>query len=226
MAVLPAAASHLRPRGPGPVAAGRHRRRSSRRRDAGRAGREPAAQLRLAGADAAAPAARRRGRAWRRCSAILLGGAATADGLLAEARGRGRRVVTTYGMSETCGGCVYDGDPLDGVSVRIGADGRIMDRRARAVLRLPAAAGPHRGCPRTDGWFVTVRPRRRVDADGRLLVRGRADDVIISGGEKVVAERGRARCSAAARACAEAVVVGRPDADWGEPVTALSWCRG
>ncbi len=52
---------------------------------------------------------------------MLLGGAAAADGLLAEARASGWRVVTTYGMSETCGGCVYDGVPLDGVQVRLAA---------------------------------------------------------------------------------------------------------
>ena len=52
---------------------------------------------------------------------VLLGGAAAADGLLAEARASGWRVVTTYGMSETCGGCVYDGVPLDGVQVRLAA---------------------------------------------------------------------------------------------------------
>ena len=52
--------------------------------------------------------------------AILLGGAAVPAGLRAEAAAAGARVITTYGMSETCGGCVYDGEPLDGVSARIG----------------------------------------------------------------------------------------------------------
>ena len=46
---------------------------------------------------------------------ILLGGAAPPAGLLADARAAGARIVTTYGMTETCGGCVYDGVPLDGV---------------------------------------------------------------------------------------------------------------
>ena len=57
--------------------------------------------------------------------AILLGGAAVPAGLRAEAAAAGARVITTYGMSETCGGCVYDGAPLDGVSARIGPGGRI-----------------------------------------------------------------------------------------------------
>src|SRR5262249_31752338 len=59
---------------------------------------------------------------------ILLGGAAIPDGLLAEAAAAGARVVTTYGMTETCGGCVYDGVPLDGVQVATDADGRIRIR--------------------------------------------------------------------------------------------------
>jgi O-succinylbenzoic acid--CoA ligase len=56
---------------------------------------------------------------------VLLGGAAPGDGLLAEARKAGWRIVTTYGMSETCGGCVYDGVPLDDVAIRLGPEGQI-----------------------------------------------------------------------------------------------------
>ena len=58
-------------------------------------------------------------------SSVLLGGAAAPAGLLAAARAAGVPVVTTYGMTETCGGCVYDGVPLDGVRVKIGDDERI-----------------------------------------------------------------------------------------------------
>ena len=57
---------------------------------------------------------------------ILLGGAAVPAGLRAEAAAAGARVITTYGMSETCGGCVYDGQPLAGVAVRTGPDSRIQ----------------------------------------------------------------------------------------------------
>jgi len=52
-------------------------------------------------------------------TAVLVGGAATPLALIDDAEQAGARVVTTYGMSETCGGCVYDGVPLDGVSVTI-----------------------------------------------------------------------------------------------------------
>jgi O-succinylbenzoic acid--CoA ligase len=149
---------------------------------------------------------------------VLLGGAAAPAGLVDAARSAGIPVVTTYGMSETCGGCVYDGVPLDGVSARPGDDGRIRiagpvlfsGYRLRADLTTAALDGD---------WFVTS-DLGAVDASGRLTVRGRADDVINTGGEKVVA----AEVAAALETCPgvrEAVVVGRPDPEWGERVTAV-----
>ncbi len=150
--------------------------------------------------------------------AILLGGAAIPPGLLAAARRAGGTVITTYGMSETCGGCVYDGVPLDGVSAQVGADGRI--RIAGPVLFSGYRLRPDLSAAAMDGrWFVTS-DLGAADAAGRLLVRGRADDVIITGGEKVVA----AEVAAVLGACPgvrEAAVVGRADAEWGEKVTAV-----
>ena len=150
--------------------------------------------------------------------AILLGGAAIPADLLAAASAAGARVVTTYGMTETCGGCVYDGVPLDGVRIATGGDGRIaisgpvLFSRYRLAPDLTAAA-------LRDGWFVTS-DLGGLDRDGRLLVRGRADDVINSGGEKVVAAEVEdvLRKSPLVR---DAVVVGTPDPEWGEAVTAL-----
>jgi O-succinylbenzoic acid--CoA ligase len=150
--------------------------------------------------------------------AILLGGAAPPAGLLGEARSAGARVITTYGMSETCGGCVYDGMPLDGVSAGVGSDGRIrilgpvLFRGYRLRPDLTAAA-------LDGGWFVTS-DLGSLDADGRLAVLGRADDLINSGGEKVVAAQVEA-VLADCGAVREAVVVGVPDPEWGELVTAL-----
>ncbi|HEX8519311.1 MAG TPA: AMP-binding protein, partial [Pseudonocardia sp.] len=63
--------------------------------------------------------------ALRACTAVLVGGAALDPGLRARAEAAGVRVVTTYGMTETAGGCVYDGVPLDGVRVHLDGDGRI-----------------------------------------------------------------------------------------------------
>jgi o-succinylbenzoate---CoA ligase len=148
---------------------------------------------------------------------LLVGGAAADQGLLDRARAAGVQAVTTYGMSETCGGCVYDGVPLDGVSVRAGEDGRLrisgpvlMNRyRGRPDLTASALAG---------GEFVTSD--LGWTRDGMVVVRGRADDVINTGGHKVVPGEVAAvlaRCPGVR----EVVVVGRPDAEWGERVTAV-----
>ena len=149
---------------------------------------------------------------------ILLGGAAMPDGLLADASAAGARVTTTYGMSETCGGCVYDGVPLDEVSVEVGADGRI--RIAGPVLFSGYRLQPGLSRQARDGrWFITS-DLGSISASGRLRVRGRADDVIVTGGEKVVA----GEVAAVLGTCPgvrEAVVVGRPDPEWGELVTAI-----
>ncbi|MFC3823008.1 AMP-binding protein [Planomonospora venezuelensis] len=148
---------------------------------------------------------------------ILLGGAAAPAELLAAARAAGGRVVTTYGMSETCGGCVYDGRPLGGVGLEIGGDGRI--RISGPVLfsgyrlRPDLTAGAREG-----GWFVTS-DLGALDG-GRLRVLGRADDVINTGGEKVVAAA-VAAAVAEHPAIEDAVVVGRPDPEWGERVVAV-----
>ena len=150
--------------------------------------------------------------------AILLGGAAPQPGLVAAAVAAGGRVITTYGMSETCGGCVYDGRPLDAVQVDIRTDGRI--RIAGPVLFSGYRLRPDLTAAALDGpWFVTS-DIGAFDPDGLLTVRGRADDVINTGGEKVIA----AEVTAAIGTCPgvrEAAVVGIPDQQWGERVTAI-----
>jgi o-succinylbenzoate---CoA ligase len=149
---------------------------------------------------------------------ILLGGAAPGAGLVDAARAAGAPVVTTYGMSETCGGCVYDGVPLDGVSVDIADGGRI--RIAGPVLFSGYRLRPDLSSAARDGrWFITS-DLGAFGPSGELLVRGRADDVINTGGHKVVA----AEVEAVLGSCAgvrEAAVVGRPDPEWGEVVTAV-----
>jgi O-succinylbenzoic acid--CoA ligase len=144
-------------------------------------------------------------------AAVLVGGAAAAAGQLDRARAAGVRAVTTYGMSETCGGCVYDGVPLEGVTVRAADDG---------LLRIsgPVLMNRYRGAPDLGDEFVTsdlgyVR-------DGRVVVRGRADDVINTGGHKVVP----GEVAAVLESCPgvlEVVVVGRADREWGQRVTAV-----
>ncbi|MFO8075788.1 MAG: AMP-binding protein [Egibacteraceae bacterium] len=151
-----------------------------------------------------------------RFRAVLLGGAAPGRGLVAAARAAGARLVESYGMTETCGGCVYDGRPLDGVDVAIGADGRIRLRGPvlfEGYLDEPEATAA--ACE--DGWLVTGDLGRL--AEGRLEVAGRADDVIVTGGENVAAAA-VAEALAEHPAVAEAFVAGRPDPEWGEAVVA------
>jgi O-succinylbenzoic acid--CoA ligase len=147
-------------------------------------------------------------------SSVLLGGAATPAGLLDAARDACVRVVTTYGMTETCGGCVYVGVPLDGVRAEVRDDGRIW-------LSGPVLFSGYLGGPRApaDGWFRTG-DLGLLDAEGRLVVRGRADDVINTGGHKVVP----GEVEAALQSCPgvrEVAVVGQPDPEWGERVVAV-----
>ena len=93
-------------------------------------------------------------------SSVLLGGAAAPPGLLDAARAARVPVVTTYGMTETCGGCVYDGIPLDGVRVEGGdEDGRIWIGGAGAVLWLPGRPrGPETGGSGPATWAAWTRP--------------------------------------------------------------------
>ena len=149
---------------------------------------------------------------------ILLGGAAPPPGLVAEAAAAGARVVTTYGMSETCGGCVYDGVPLDGVSVNFDTSGRI--RIAGPVLFSGYRLRPElTAAALSVGWFRTSDLGFR-DESGLLRVRGRADDMINTGGEKVVPGEIEAVLGTM-QAVRDVVIIGMPDRQWGELVTAF-----
>lgn len=159
--------------------------------------------------------------------AVLLGGAAAAPGLVERARQVGARVVTTYGMSETAGGCVYDGVPLDDVTVELGDDGRIR-------IAGPVLAAGYRGRPDLDAgafevddqgtrWLRTSDLGRWVGsaAGGRRIeVLGRADDVLVTGGEKV-APAAVERTLAGRRGVGEVLVVGVPDPEWGQALVAV-----
>lgn len=159
--------------------------------------------------------------ALRAFDAVLVGGSASDDGLLRRAQDAGARVVTTYGMSETCGGCVYDGVPLPGVRVEVTPQGRIRlggpvlaegyvgdpDRTARAFVTDEAGR-----------WFVTED--RGVCRSGRLTVLGRVDDVIVTGGHKVEPRDVEAALHALPEV-QDALVVGVEDPEWGQRVAAL-----
>jgi O-succinylbenzoic acid--CoA ligase len=160
--------------------------------------------------------------------AVLVGGGALPEPL-ADAAGRaGIAVVTTYGMSETCGGCVYDGVPLAGVDVRLAPDGRVSiggtglfsGYRRRPDL---TAAALH------EGRLLTA-DRARWDGN-RLVVLGRVDDVVVSGGINVdLAEVERQVRTWPELAAIDVAVVGVPDREWGTAVVAVAerdgWSEG
>ncbi|HEX2294889.1 MAG TPA: AMP-binding protein [Actinomycetota bacterium] len=142
---------------------------------------------------------------------ILVGGAGVDPELIARARDLGANVVRTYGMTETCGGVVYDGVPLDGVEVATDETGVVR-------LRTPTIMEGYRGgAAFGGGWFVTGD---LGEWDGvRLKVHGRADDVIVTGGENVAPEEVEALL-ASHPAVADVAVAGRADPKWGQRVVA------
>lgn len=158
-------------------------------------------------------------RALNAIDTVLLGGAPADPTLLERAREH-TRVVTTYGMSETCGGCVYDGAPLPDVRVRI-EDGRILlggPVLAERYVDRPELTAERFITDEDGRWYVT--DDRGTLVDGRLQILGRIDDVIITGGHKVE-PRDVETALAALPEVDEAVVVGPPDPEWGQVVAAL-----
>lgn len=115
--------------------------------------------------------------------AILLGGGPAPRPVLDAAAAAGITVVRTYGMSETAGGCVYDGVPLDGVQLRVRDDGRIA---LGGVTLAKGYRNPVDPDPFAEpGWFLTD-DLGAVDDSGVLTVLGRVDDAISTGGLTVL----------------------------------------
>ncbi|GAA3059786.1 MULTISPECIES: AMP-binding protein [Actinomycetes] len=167
--------------------------------------------------------------ALRDFDAVLLGGGASPAPLLRRADQAGLHVVRTYGMSETCGGCVYDGHPLPGVTVDTDDAGRV--RLAGPMVALGYLDDPelttehfdveplmgHRRYLTDDLGELT--PAETRGATPELSISGRADDVINTGGVKVSAERVRA-VLLDYPGVRDAFVGAAPDPDWGQRVCA------
>ena len=171
----------------------------------------------------------RRFRAPDGLAAVILGGGPLPEPLLRRALAAGWPVIPSYGMTETASGVVAmptaevaahpgsAGRPLPGVEVRID-EGRIAVR-GPMVFAGYLAQGSAATRPTGDGWLQTG-DLGTIDADGRLTVIGRSDDVIVSGGEKVVP----AEVEGALRELPDVrdvVVVGVPDATWGQTPVAV-----
>jgi O-succinylbenzoic acid--CoA ligase len=108
---------------------------------------------------------------------VLIGGASLSQGLRRQAEAAGIKVVSTYGMTETCGGCVYDGEAISDVEFEV--------KNGRVRLKGNVLATTYLNAPWSldAGWFETSDLGEVVDS--KLVVLGRADDVIVSGGENI-----------------------------------------
>jgi O-succinylbenzoic acid--CoA ligase len=136
---------------------------------------------------------------------IVLGGSRPPDELA-------DNVVTTYGMTETASGVVYDGRPLDGVDVRVDAEGEIHIRGAMLLRCYRDDANPL-----VDGWYPTG-DLGEIN-DGRLVVHGRRSELIITGGENVWPATVEAAL-ADHPGVFDVAVAGVADPEWGERVVA------
>jgi O-succinylbenzoic acid--CoA ligase len=149
---------------------------------------------------------------------ILVGGAHLTSSLRERAEGAGARLVPTYGLTESCGGVVYDGIPLPGTEMRIDAEGGIELRGPTLMLGYRFDADGTARAFTSDGW---LRPgdAGEIDAEGRLHVIGRIDGVINTGGEKVWPEEVES-VLLEHPGVAEVAVGGRLDPEWGQRVVA------
>ncbi len=119
---------------------------------------------------------------------VLSGAAATPQPMLNRLRDEGVNVVVSYGMSETSGGCVFDGQPLDGVKISLGTQDDVEP--GRISIGGPVIASGYRLRPDLDAvMFIDGRVQTqdvgKLDAAGMLHVLGRLDDVVIVGGVNV-----------------------------------------
>lgn len=154
---------------------------------------------------------------------ILLGGAAASPGLIARAKAVGAKVVTTYGMTETTGGCVYDGKPLPGTTIRIVNPDPLGV--GQIAISGPTIAHGYRLLPDdtntvfVDGELLTA-DNGYLHEDGSLVVTGRSDDVVQVGGISVPVSRVEALV-ASLPDISEAIVVGISDETWGTKICAI-----
>lgn len=141
----------------------------------------------------------------QRFDAILVGGQASNPATIEGMRARGIRVIETYGMTETCGGCVYDGTPLEGVGVELVGESRIQ------------ISGPTLANDFVDEGVFTTNDLGVFDEQNRLQVLGRIDRVIASGGIKIALDRVE-QLAAQVPGVTELAATALTDREWGQRV--------
>lgn len=160
-----------------------------------------------------------------RCA--LIGGAALSPALAERARAAGWPLKLSYGMTETCATALLDGRPLPGVRVRIAPPGVLE-------IATPARMTGYLGSANPGAWFAS-QDLAEIDADGRVNILGRADDMLVSGGVNVHPLEIEARL-AACPGVREAGVTGLFDPIWGDVIACVyageseepgveRWCR-
>jgi O-succinylbenzoic acid--CoA ligase len=160
--------------------------------------------------------------ALRALDAVLVGGSALDPSLRSRAEQAQIKIVASYGMTETCGGCIYDGLPLDGVSVFVEAQTQRI-RISSAMIFSGYRLRPDLTNTTLSNGTLITRDRGEWTGDGRLQVLGRVDDEVISGGINVdLAELERACKSWSGSAGAELAVVAVPDLRWGHKIVAVT----
>lgn len=154
--------------------------------------------------------------ALRRFSAILVGGQAIPAGLVDRATALGVTVIRTYGSAETAGGVVYNGEPIGDTTLRIAADGVL--EISTASLFSGYVGDPDRTADVLRGSWFRTSDVARID-NGLLVIEGRTDDIIVTGGvkvsladiERVLTEKG-----------IDVVASWFPDSEWGQVPAVLS----
>jgi o-succinylbenzoate---CoA ligase len=147
----------------------------------------------------------------RKFDAILVGGQAPQDEVIQRLTELGVKIIVTYGMTETCGGCIYDGVPLDGVTIdlvgsRIEISGKV----------LATNIADESGVQEIGDRFITS-DLGEFDETGALRILGRIDRVIVSGGLKISLDRVE-ELARAVPGVAELAATAIADQEWGQRV--------
>jgi o-succinylbenzoate---CoA ligase len=153
-----------------------------------------------------------------RFRAVLVGGSGMDGPLRDSAAAAGASVIQTYGMTETCGGVVYDGRPLPGVEVRASAAGELLCRGPTLMRGYRLDPEATASAFDAEGWLRTG-DGGEVDRDGMVHVRGKLADVIVSGGEKIWPAEVEAALAGHPEV-ADVVVSASADREWGQRVVA------